>query len=359
MPLRILIQKQNEGPGNVFVSMLQIELIGYTHVRAHDLNRSESSSWVIISHSNMRIPIGSSSDPSGKEWKVPSHYWENAPIPNTVAPSFNTCNISRTYVIEVRIGLTLKGEVGGDCTDPDLIVLPLRLSTSIFSGIAPPPALLRRMTNTPCRLPSGAPSGRNPSSQGLSSAPPGTSPSWQPPPEEVDDVAPPSYEDAMADEIGPVDGPRRNYSIPPPLTDPTDSIRPGYGQGAPTAKGAYANNPNAFASATNLLGRRVSERLFPTTAGSNPDFPSTPGYHQHSQNRPFQSPDSRSTSFSGSAMSAGVVMPSPAPSPHSPPPPFSSTADNTAEPEIETPPPQPPRPARTSQKSPRHPPSAY
>ena len=26
------------------------------------------------------------------------------------------------------------------------------------------------------------------------------------------DEAPPSYEDAMADEIGPVDGPRRNYS---------------------------------------------------------------------------------------------------------------------------------------------------
>ena len=26
------------------------------------------------------------------------------------------------------------------------------------------------------------------------------------------DEAPPSYEDAMADEIGPVDGPRRDYS---------------------------------------------------------------------------------------------------------------------------------------------------
>ena len=32
------------------------------------------------------------------------------------------------------------------------------------------------------------------------------------------DAAPPSYEDAMAEEIGPVDGPRRDYHPPPTTT---------------------------------------------------------------------------------------------------------------------------------------------
>ena len=85
--------------------MLQIELIGYTHVRAQDLVRKESGSWILLSQSSVNMPLGKSNEPVGKEWTVDSSMWDRIPLPNSVAPSFDTCNISRTYELEVRVGL--------------------------------------------------------------------------------------------------------------------------------------------------------------------------------------------------------------------------------------------------------------
>jgi hypothetical protein len=111
LPLRVLVQKLSASKETVFLQMLQIELIGYTHVRAHELTRTETGSWVLMSKSNMAIPLGSPEDPEGKEWKVDNSMWNQIPLPNTVAPSFDTCNISRTYELEVRVGLA-HGNVG-------------------------------------------------------------------------------------------------------------------------------------------------------------------------------------------------------------------------------------------------------
>lgn len=250
--------------------MLQIELIGYTHVRAHDLSRTESGSWVIVTLANMKIPLGDPSDPANKEWKVASSFWDSIPLPNTVAPSFDTCNISRTYELEVRVGLS-QGDKRP--AQSELLLLPLRLPVKIYSGIAPPPELLHRLAgshgegleglatqaaNAPSLSPGvnsklhpQSPSNLNPAqSPGppLSGAPSPFSSSGRPPNplDDEDDTAPPSYEDAMADEIAPVDGPRREYNIPaaPP--------RPETGFGADSKGGGG-------------IGRRVSERLFPGT----------------------------------------------------------------------------------------------
>lgn len=106
LPLRVLIKKLTEFPETLYLQLFQIELVGYTNVRAHDLTRRESSSWVMTSRSNMNIPLGSANDPVGKEWKVDPRMWQHIPLPNTVAPSFETCNISRTYELEVRVGIS-------------------------------------------------------------------------------------------------------------------------------------------------------------------------------------------------------------------------------------------------------------
>lgn len=106
IPLRILITRLSKFSENLFLQSLQIELSGYTHVRAHDLHRKESTSWLIMSMSNMGIPIGSPSDAIGTEIPLNREYWDQRPLPNTVAPSFETCNISRTYEVEVRVGLS-------------------------------------------------------------------------------------------------------------------------------------------------------------------------------------------------------------------------------------------------------------
>lgn len=123
-----------------------------------------------------------------------------------------------------------------DC-QPELIVLHLHMPVKVYSGIRPPPELLARMSNQwPVHSPTQPLPPQPFSNQGLprpqsfppatssSSRPPQTSrpqvpphsPSFGPtPPQNPPGDAPPSYEDAIADGIGPVDGPRRDYGQQP------------------------------------------------------------------------------------------------------------------------------------------------
>lgn len=106
VPLRLMAKRLNEGPDVIFLQMLQVELIAYTKILAHDLTRTESGSWVIVSRSNMNIPLGKPEDPIGTDWTIDPGLWNRLPLPNSVAPSFETCNIERSYELEVRLGMT-------------------------------------------------------------------------------------------------------------------------------------------------------------------------------------------------------------------------------------------------------------
>lgn len=105
LPLRILLRKTNASPENVFIVSLQFHLFGYTEVRAQDIARTETSNWVLLSLSQLSIPVGSPSDPIRMENIIDATLWDHIPMPNTVAPSFNTCNLTRRYELEVRVGL--------------------------------------------------------------------------------------------------------------------------------------------------------------------------------------------------------------------------------------------------------------
>lgn len=109
IPLRILVKRLNDSHGTIYLQSLQISLIGNTKIRAHEVHRIESMSWVIVSKSNMGIAIGAPSDPPETETVLNDRLWRGQPLPNTVAPSFETCNISRAYQLDIRIGLSYNG----------------------------------------------------------------------------------------------------------------------------------------------------------------------------------------------------------------------------------------------------------
>lgn len=117
---------------------------------------------------------------------------------------------------------------------PETVVLPLRLDVEVYSGIAPPPQLLKAMsgardagrptpktnraTSANGRPPVARPVslGKLPSGASAGSPRPGSSGKTifsQPLPEYFQ--APPSYEDAIAADMRPVDAPRPNYAPPP------------------------------------------------------------------------------------------------------------------------------------------------
>lgn len=106
IPLRLLVKKLNSSDGAVSLQSLQISLIGLTKIRAHTVFRTETNSWIITSQSNMNIPIGTPSDAEGTETVLDNRAWNGVALPNTVAPSFVTCNVERSYQLDIRIGLS-------------------------------------------------------------------------------------------------------------------------------------------------------------------------------------------------------------------------------------------------------------
>jgi hypothetical protein len=105
LPLRIIARKTDQSTESVFLVSLQVHLFGSTEVRAQDVVRTETSTWVLMSLNGLSIPIITGSDEVRKETTVDNALWDGIPLPNTVAPSFHTCNLTRRYELEVRVGL--------------------------------------------------------------------------------------------------------------------------------------------------------------------------------------------------------------------------------------------------------------
>ncbi|KAL3432487.1 hypothetical protein BDV09DRAFT_174039 [Aspergillus tetrazonus] len=257
IPMRILVKKLSESFETVFLQMLQIELLSYTYIQAQDLKRTETGSWVIMSRSNMAMSLGRGGDPAGTEWSVDSGLWNRLPLPPSVAPSFQTCNISRSYELEVRVGLA-HGTVGN--LKSQLIILPLRVPVRVYSGVAPPAALLEAMaTNTQDKPKRPIPTPSSPRTEDMERPPIPPRPSAALAPinsDEFQEEAPPSYEDAMAETLSPLEGPRREY-YPPDASSCSSSFRstvePGADAkspvgGAPRTSGGIYGNPGANSS---------------------------------------------------------------------------------------------------------------
>jgi hypothetical protein len=112
VPLRLLVKQLNERNELLFLKTLQVELIGSTHIRAHDAVRTESNSWVLVSMSNINQSIGTITDAVGTETEITQEYWYGQKLPDSVPPSFTACNISRKYELKVSAGLAFGGMHG-------------------------------------------------------------------------------------------------------------------------------------------------------------------------------------------------------------------------------------------------------
>lgn len=157
--LRLIAKKLAPANEEVYLTSLQIDLIGNTVVRCQDLVNTEVTRWVVVSRHGLSIPVSNPGDPVGAEMVVPDTLWRSdAPLPNTVMPSFTTCNLSRDYQLEVKLGLSwgkpvpqgssnlFKSNRTSQTPIPQTLHLPLHFSTiEVYSGLAPPPQLVEAM----------------------------------------------------------------------------------------------------------------------------------------------------------------------------------------------------------------------
>lgn len=242
VPLRLVAKKLVDSSAEVFLISFQMELIGYTDVRCHNIFNRKTNRWVVASSTNLSIPLTSSpQDEVGKELVVPDTTWRGMALPNTIAPSFVSCNLTRRYDLEIKLGVAwgrTDTKSGGLFSKekshvPPVIYLPLLFqNVEVFSGIEPPPELVeaarntrpgRATINTAPRLPPRANSQASvnpnhptqpprPQNQPGSAQPTTSDPLYPPqlaPGQDAPsyDDAPPSYDEAMAENLaGPFDG---------------------------------------------------------------------------------------------------------------------------------------------------------
>lgn len=154
LPLRIISRKLNDSKESVFLMSLQVHLYGHTEVRALDVTRTETSTWVLMSLTGLSIPLGKTTDAVRTETVVDDNLWNRIKLPNTVAPSFITCNLTRNYELEVKIGLAYG--FPGELQVGLIRIEMLPWLTPVATNHLPPPPLPRRdllWHLAPCRSP--------------------------------------------------------------------------------------------------------------------------------------------------------------------------------------------------------------
>lgn len=214
VPLRLIAKKLVNNPAQVHLTSFQMDLIGTTTLGAHGQVLRKNNRWVIASNPQLEIPLVTPTGEVGSEIVVPDNLWNQKALPNTVAPSFTTCNISRRY--EVQILLTLRlGKKSGK-VPPETITLPLHFANvDVYSGIKPPAELVEAATanggfaqnelrpQLPPRQSASGPSAPGPAQPGPTPPLPQRRPSGQAPAQpayaEGYEDAPPSYSEAMAE----------------------------------------------------------------------------------------------------------------------------------------------------------------
>lgn len=171
IPLRLLAKKLVDSSAECYLVSIQIDLVGSTIVRCQDLVNTEETRWIVASRTNIAIPLQRGpSDAIGTETEINKVLWDNKTLPNTVMPSFVTCNLKRSYALELKLGISWGKPPGTTTAIPDeaaslsskasshkkkkgkgkdavstlaqTIFLPLHFSNvQVYSGLTPPESL--------------------------------------------------------------------------------------------------------------------------------------------------------------------------------------------------------------------------
>ena len=107
IPLRIIIKLLQPTNHPIVLHSLHITLTGKTRVRAQQVVRVVTNDWVLFSRQGLAIPLAFriARPDEGTIVDLTAAGWQNQLLPNSVAPSFETCNIKRSYELDVHVGV--------------------------------------------------------------------------------------------------------------------------------------------------------------------------------------------------------------------------------------------------------------
>jgi len=102
--LRLSVQKLNPYPYDLLLQSFQILLVGYTDIKAGTTRDTQMSSHTIQSLSNIGVTIFPAFEEVGSIQDIDSALWDGKTLPEFVIPSFDACNVSRRYELEISMG---------------------------------------------------------------------------------------------------------------------------------------------------------------------------------------------------------------------------------------------------------------
>ncbi|KAF5861591.1 hypothetical protein ETB97_012757 [Aspergillus alliaceus] len=105
IPLKIKLTKIGERECFIWLNDFQTMIVGTTEVHASGLIEKDTQFQVVQTMSNIHHVICHDNASHGAELCIGDGLWSKRLVPIALTPSFETCNISQTYKLEVRLGL--------------------------------------------------------------------------------------------------------------------------------------------------------------------------------------------------------------------------------------------------------------
>lgn len=102
--LHLTVQKLNPNSCDLLLQSFQILLVGYTDIKAGTTKSTEMSSHTIQSLSNLGMMVFPACQEVGSIHTIDSALWYSKTLPDFVVPSFDACNVSRRYELEISLG---------------------------------------------------------------------------------------------------------------------------------------------------------------------------------------------------------------------------------------------------------------
>lgn len=147
LPIRLFVINMTSptlipGPRVLYLQELTFKLYATTDTKAQAYNKQHTHSLTLLNSTNMLInfPLSEFSPTTVPnlndvwEAELPSSLWEKVKIPDSVAPTFQTCNIRRSYSFEVIAGFSM---VPGATPNYVSIVGDIKLLSGITANNCP------------------------------------------------------------------------------------------------------------------------------------------------------------------------------------------------------------------------------
>jgi hypothetical protein len=104
VPLVISVTKLGNWHCPIVLNEFQTMLVERTQVKAQGVTESSISTWIVQSTANMNYPIGLAESEMDSMAKLRESMYSRYLLPPGLTPSFEVCNIKRTYRLNVRLG---------------------------------------------------------------------------------------------------------------------------------------------------------------------------------------------------------------------------------------------------------------